>query len=111
MRWTTALPLVLSASAVMATASLQADEIPAARKAELRALVTEDCGACHGARLKGGLGPSLRPERLATLPESMLVDTILNGRDGTPMPPWRSFLSPDEARWIVRGLKEGGFLR
>ena len=111
MRWTMVLPLVLSASTLAVHSRPQASEMTEARKAELRALVVEDCGACHGARLKGGLGPSLLPERLAPLPDAMLVDTILNGRDGTPMPPWRSFLTPVEARWIVHGLKAGDFLR
>ncbi len=35
------------------------------------------------------------------------VDVILNGVPGTPMPPWRGEISPDEARWLVLQLRNG----
>ncbi len=37
----------------------------------------------------------------------MLVDTILNGRADTAMPPWRSELDHQEAAWIVEQLRLG----
>ena len=74
------------------------------RQHELVRLVRQDCGSCHGMTLKGGLGPALTPEALAGKPEEGLVATIIGGRPGTPMPPWRQFLSEDEARWIVHRL-------
>jgi cytochrome c55X len=32
---------------------------------------------------------------------------ILHGRRGTPMPPWSTFVSEAEARWIVEQLRQG----
>jgi cytochrome c55X len=46
-----------------------------------------NCAACHGADRTGGIGPALLPETL-TEPADFYVDTILNGRPGTPMPVW-----------------------
>lgn len=81
-----------------------AAEPPPARQAELVRLVRHDCGSCHGLTLKGGLGPALLPETLRQQPASGLVATILSGRPGTPMPPWRSFINEAEAEWIVARL-------
>jgi len=78
-----------------------------ARQNELLYLLQQDCGACHGSLLKGGLGPSLLPERLKPISETVLIQTILNGRPGTPMPPWRAFISEAEAAWLVDQLKTG----
>ncbi len=72
----------------------------------LERLLADDCGACHGMTRKGGLGPPLTPEALAGKPDDALVQTILDGRPGTPMPPWRSLLSEEDARWLVGRLKE-----
>lgn len=58
-------------------------------------------------RLTGGLGPALTPEALRTKPQSALVATILSGRVGTAMPPWRPFLTEAEARWLVVQLLAG----
>lgn len=78
-----------------------------ARQAQLIHLVRQDCGACHGMQLSGGLGPSLSPAQLADLPDSSLVATVLQGRPGTPMPGWQVFLSESEAGWIITQLKQG----
>ncbi|RMG30790.1 MAG: cytochrome c [Gammaproteobacteria bacterium] len=101
---------ILLASLLLALSSLPAQALSPQRRAELKNLVLEDCGACHGSRLKGGLGPSLLPERLGRLPDALLEQTILEGRPGTPMPPWKAYLTPEEARWIVRQLKQGSLL-
>ena len=77
------------------------------RRQELVRLVRQDCGACHGMTLAGGLGPPLLPAVLQKWPQEALVQTILHGRPGTPMPPWQPFLSDAEARWIVDRLLEG----
>ena len=37
-------------------------------------------------------------------PPEGLVATIYYGRPGTPMPPWKQFMSEDEAAWIVDKL-------
>ncbi len=96
------LALVVPAFWIAASASA-AD----ARRAELLNLVRQDCGSCHGLTMRGGLGPPLLPARLSERDDEAMVFTILNGRHGTPMPPWRDFLSEPEARWIVEVLKKG----
>ncbi|MGZ8201096.1 MAG: c-type cytochrome [Methylosarcina sp.] len=88
--------LSLSASAV---------EPAAERQKELRSLLHQDCGACHGLTLKGGMGPPLLPETLNGKTDEFLAETILNGRKGTPMPPWRRFISHKEALWLIGILR------
>jgi cytochrome c55X len=77
------------------------------RRAELLHLLRQDCGACHGITLKGGLGPALTPQALAGKSEAALEQTILAGRPGTPMPPWAPFLTPEEVTWLVGQLRDG----
>lgn len=82
-------------------------EPTAERQSELTHLLKHDCGSCHGMRLEGGLGPALKPERLADYTIEALAATILHGRTGTPMPPWSPFLSEQEAQWVAAQLKVG----
>jgi cytochrome c55X len=77
------------------------------RQRELLALLQQDCGSCHGMRLTGGLGPALTPEALRTRPAASLVATIVSGRPGTAMPPWRRFVSEAEAQWLVARMVLG----
>lgn len=79
----------------------------AQRKMEILHLLKHDCGSCHGMTLRGGLGPSLLPERLELFSEEQLAVTILHGRPGTPMPPWKPFLTEQEALWLAGLLKKG----
>jgi len=79
----------------------------AARQRELITLLRQDCGSCHGMRLTGGLGPALTPEKLRTRPAESLAATIVSGRPGTAMPPWRRFVSEEEARWLVARMVSG----
>jgi cytochrome c55X len=85
--------------------------VDSARRAELLNMVRQDCGSCHGLTMKGGLGPPLLPESLSGKDRDGLAYTVLYGRPGTPMPPWKDFLTDAEARWIVdqllRGLPDG----
>jgi cytochrome c55X len=78
-----------------------------ARQNELLYFIKHDCGSCHGMTLKGGLGPALLPETLAGKPKSFLVNTILEGRVNTAMPPWKSMLSQQDAIWITEQLQSG----
>jgi len=87
--------------------TVSADDISPERQSDLLHLLRQDCGACHGMTLKGGLGPPLLPESLAIYPKEFLIHTILFGRAGTPMPPWRDFLTPAEVRWLVEQLLKG----
>lgn len=75
--------------------------------AELERLVRQDCGACHGMTLKGGLGPALTASALEGREPADLAETILDGIPGTPMPPWRGLLSEPEADWIANYLLDG----
>jgi len=79
----------------------------ASRQNELVHLVRHDCGSCHGMTLKGGLGGALLPAELAHFSSDDIAHVILDGVPGTPMPPWRGNLSPEDALWIAEKLKEG----
>jgi len=98
---------ILGLFVVSFSLAVQAAGPDPARRAQLVHMVREDCGSCHGMTLKGGLGPSLLPAALAGKPDDSLEAVILDGRPGTPMPPWRRFMSEQEARWIVDSLKKG----
>ncbi|MBU3028710.1 c-type cytochrome [Paracoccus marinaquae] len=71
------------------------------RQAELRHMVRQDCGSCHGLRLTGGLGRAITSEALAGRDPVDLMDVILDGMPGTAMPGWRPLLTEEEARWIA----------
>jgi len=77
------------------------------RQQQLRYLLTQDCGSCHGLTLKGGLGPSLRPEALQGKTDAVLLAAILEGRPGTTMPPWKDLLSAEDARRLVALMRAG----
>lgn len=76
------------------------------RQTELRKLLKNDCGACHGLTLQGGMGPALLPESLTGKPDELLVTTLLEGRQGTAMPPWQPFMNREEAVWLVGILRK-----
>ena len=78
-----------------------------ARQDELLYLLKHDCGSCRGMTRKGGLGPALLPENLRERPPELLIATVLDGRPGTPMPPWRGQLTEAEAQWLVEVLRAG----
>ncbi|WP_426375900.1 c-type cytochrome [Marinobacter sp. VGCF2001] len=77
---------------------------------ELANFVIQDCGSCHGLKLKGGLGPPLRPEDIQLLPEAAVAAIIRDGVPGTAMPPWKALLNEQEIAWISRQLKSGALL-
>ncbi len=94
----------------MAVLALSADAVGAEppssdRQQELLNLLKHDCGSCHGLTFRGGLGPALLAEAIADKDDAVLLHTILNGRKGTAMPPWRDFLSESEAQWIINYLR------
>ncbi len=91
--------LSLSDQAAAATPSTE-------RQLELRNLLYQDCGSCHGMRLTGGLGPALTPGALHDKPRELLVTTVRDGRSGTPMPPWKQQLSNADIEWLVDLLLE-----
>lgn len=97
MRW----PIALVALSLWLAAGGVSAELGDARQAELRSILHQDCGSCHGLTLRGGLGPALLPEALQGKPREFLIATILDGRPGTAMPPWRPLLQPEEVAWLV----------
>ncbi len=98
------LPALIAAA--VASGAIQA-EPGVERQKELRQMLIQDCGSCHGGALKGGLGPPLTPDALAGRDPYLLARVILDGRHGTPMAPWKLFLNEDEARWLARQLLGG----
>jgi cytochrome c55X len=82
-------------------------EVTVERQRELRHLLLQDCGSCHGLTLQGGLGPALTPKALAGKDAQWLRTVILEGRPGTPMPPWKPFMNEAEADWLVTQMRAG----
>ena len=92
----------------LVTAPLAAsDQLSDDRQQELRNVLIQDCGSCHGLTMHGGLGPALVPDRLVGKSTEYISTVILNGRPGTAMPAWRLLLSPAEARWMAIQLLQG----
>lgn len=94
-------PIALVALSLWVISGAVSAELDEARKAELTSMLHQDCGSCHGLTLRGGLGPALLPETLQGKPREFLIATILDGRPGTAMPPWRPLLQPEEVAWLV----------
>ncbi len=87
--------------------ALAADPLTFEKKQDLIHLLKNDCGSCHGYTLKGGLGPALLPTTLKNKSLNFLKNTILNGREGTAMPPWNPLLTEQEAQFLAETLKKG----
>lgn len=98
---------LLTAGLVLAVLPAAAQDVTPDDAQRLQRLLVQDCGSCHGLRMKGGLGPALTPERLRERPQEALLATILQGRPGTAMPPWSALLSEPEARWMLDQLLHG----
>lgn len=101
------LPALFAAASVAAGAAQAQDVVTAQRQQALVHMVRQDCGACHGMQLTGGLGPPLTPQALNDRTIEAIVATTLHGRPGTPMPPWKSMLSDADALWIAQQLRAG----
>ena len=97
----------LALSLVIAVPLAASDVVSGDRQLELRNLLVQDCGSCHGLTMRGGLGPALLPDALSGKSAETISAVIMNGRPGSAMPPWRSLLSPAEARWMAEILLSG----
>lgn len=104
MKWSIPLACALLLSSL---ASAGIAEPGPARQRELLHLVRQDCGSCHGMRLTGGLGLPLTTAALRDKPAEGLAATILHGRPGTAMPPWKTILDEADVQWIVATLLAG----
>ncbi len=98
---------MLAAALILTASTASAAPLGSERQAALLYLLRQDCGSCHGSTMGGGLAPPLLPQSLAETPDDALIAAILDGRPGTPMPPWRFEINPNEAAWMVRQLKGG----
>ena len=88
---------------ILNSVSIQAE--PSKRRQHaLKNMLKHDCGSCHGLTLQGGLGTSLLAEDIVNKSDAFLVKIILDGRKGTAMPPWKKFITKQEAFWLVQKL-------
>src|SRR5690554_2277916 len=94
----------------LAITSVQAQAGAPESEAELKNFVIQDCGSCHGLKLKGGLGPPLRPADIEALPEAAISAIIREGVPGTAMPPWKALLTDQQIAWISEQLKSGALI-
>lgn len=94
--------LIFGATALAAVAAPDSK-----RQAQLEQLLAQDCGACHGLHMTGGLGPPLTRDALAGKTMDSLIATVTQGRPGTAMPPWGPLLGPGDIRWLVDLLLQG----
>jgi mono/diheme cytochrome c family protein len=102
-----ALALISLASAAEESAPT---ELSIKRQQQLRQLLLQDCSVCHGKLLSGDRGPALTPESLAGKNEETLVRTIVEGHKETEMPSWAWKMADNEARWLVRLIRNGNLI-
>ena len=100
----------LALSLMLTLPVLAASPVSSEREKELRNLMIQDCGSCHGLTLNGGLGPALLPASLQGKSADYVSSVILDGRPATAMPGWRPLISETEARWMAELLLNGGLL-
>ncbi|MNG04613.1 c-type cytochrome [Pseudomonas sp. BF-R-01] len=97
--------LVLAALLLICATTVAAPD--AQRQAQLEHLLAQDCGACHGLHMTGGLGPELTRTALAGKSRDSLIATVTHGRPGTAMPGWAPLLSTADIRWLIDLLRQG----
>jgi len=73
-------------------------------------LYARNCSGCHGADGRLGPAPPLNdPFFLAIVPDAVLLKTIVEGRAGTPMPPFDQArggpLTAEQVRVLAEGIK------
>ena len=69
-------------------------------------IYAEECAVCHGDNGEGDIGPALgNPVMLSLTSDSFLRYAIVNGRDGTDMPPFGEELEADEIDAVTAFLR------
>ena len=91
-------------------ASSTSDAAPHETSASFEALFKQNCSGCHGREGKLGPAPPLNDSLfLAIVPAETLLETITNGRPGTPMPAFDrrhgGQLTTDQIQILAAGLK------
>ena len=66
----------------------------------------QECQGCHGPMHQGGVGSDIRPDKLKDKTSMFLAETILEGRAGTAMPPFKGTISKHEASQMVDYLQK-----
>jgi len=80
---------------------VRAQTLPPAVRAQVDAgqqLFATTCANCHGSAGKGAIGPALAKRDLS---QELIRNTFLNGRVGTPMPPFKDELDPTSQAEII----------
>lgn len=98
-------------AALVLSALVNADTPRPERRAELETLLYQDCGSCHGMRLRGGLGPALPRDHMASFSSEGLAHIIRHGIPGSAMPGWKALLSEADARWLADHLQTDNRLK
>ncbi len=93
------LPTLLAASMFGGLAALAAG--PAAAGEDGRTIFAQNCAACHQLTGKGipGAFPSLAGSKIATGPQALAVDRVLNGHGG--MPSFKASLGDDQIAEVL----------
>jgi mono/diheme cytochrome c family protein len=110
--------LVLAVAAALGATTLIAQGAPVPAMGETveaqvnhgKATFATNCANCHGAGGKGAIGPPLIDRNLSF---AVLSTTILNGRVGTPMPPFKDQLDSKSLAAVmayVQSITTGGRL-
>ncbi|WP_345993078.1 cytochrome D1 domain-containing protein [Sulfurimonas sp. HSL-1716] len=94
--------LIVSAAALAVVSSgLLADT----SNMDVAKVFERECQGCHGPNHEGGVGADLRPAKIAKKNTYMLAETILNGRAGTAMPPFKNKFTQADADKMVDYLQ------
>src|SRR5712692_1062252 len=99
-----AFPALAAASLFVMVASFRADEKP-----DGAALFKQKCSMCHGPEGKGFQAlktPDFTdPKWQEGITDKQIVETIKNGKKGTPMPPFAEKLKDDEIQALVAYIR------
>lgn len=107
-------PIGLAGAAAIAGLTLGAVAHAAPNGSQITAgaaVFEENCAACHqsGGIGQPGTAPSLvNPELLRFASNRFLEATILQGREGTAMPPFGEMLKPEEVSAVIAYLRSFG---
>jgi aldose sugar dehydrogenase len=80
---------------------------PSPKGRDVARVYSETCASCHGAKLEGGLGPSLVDDTWKYGgDDASVTQSIREGRPEGGMPPFAGALTPQETRALVIFIRE-----